>query len=72
MTDEFDAGWIKLTRQARISWIRENTMTTKDEAYAALKAAAEKFVEKVETGRARSVETYNEMKAALVLIEAAE
>lgn len=41
-------------------------------SYAALKAAAEKFVDKVESGRARSVETYSEMKAALALAEKAE
>jgi hypothetical protein len=35
------------------------------ERLAALEAAARKFIEKVENGRARSVETYNELKAAL-------
>ena len=31
----------------------------------ALEAAARKFIKKVETGRARSVVTYRELKAAL-------
>lgn len=32
-------------------------------------AAARRFIEKVETGRARSTETYSDLKAALALSE---
>lgn len=32
-------------------------------------AAAEKFVEKVESGRARSHETYNDLKACLKMVK---
>lgn len=33
----------------------------------ALEAAAKKFIDKVESGRAHSVETYTELKAAMAI-----
>ena len=43
-------------------------MGNNNEAYVALKLAAEKFIDKVDTGKARSKETYKELKDALALI----
>ena len=42
---------------------------TKDEVLAMFVAAAEKFVLKVETGRAISRETYADLKACLVAVK---
>lgn len=47
-------------------------MSEKVEAIEMFKAAAKKFIAKVDSGQARSVETYRELKAALQRAEAEE
>jgi len=48
--------------------VRE-TIVVDAEGYALLVAAADRFVMKVETGRARSTETYHQLQDALHILE---